>query len=155
MNDRYTYYLNTFDQLYGFSPETVRHHQVVWTGYADPALIEEAHGVQMDFNYYNHGSWLNPGDGYKNGWMTGSGIPMKFSVRKWHNLSTHTKSIHNLQMKSKLANKVCLLLTQQLLELCFLTKVTTGIIQLFVANFHPQNWVSSYKDFGDAINELC
>jgi len=56
-------------------PRTNRTHCIVWSDWATQAEVEAAHGIRLDTNYYHWpGSWLQV-----NGFMTGSGIPMRFA----------------------------------------------------------------------------
>ncbi len=58
---------------------TVRIHQLQWQGWADAADIEAAHNLGIDFSYYHWGPWLQKSDGtWPHGYITGSGLPMKF-----------------------------------------------------------------------------
>jgi hypothetical protein len=58
------------------APTTSRTHCVVWPDWASEAKISLAHGIRMDANYYHYpGSWI----GNKPGFMTGSGMPMRFA----------------------------------------------------------------------------
>ena len=68
----------TFISRYGFTPRTVRTHMVRWQGWADAASIESQFGVEMDFNSYQWGTWLNGAGGPARGYINGSGQPMRF-----------------------------------------------------------------------------
>lgn len=59
-------------------PQTARSHCVVWSDYDSVPQTELAHGIRLDTNYYYWpGSWvLN-----RPGFMTGSGMPMRFATR--------------------------------------------------------------------------
>jgi hypothetical protein len=55
---------------------TNRSHCVTWNDWATEPLVELAHGVRLDTNYYAYpASWIAD----KPGFMTGSGIPMPFA----------------------------------------------------------------------------
>ena len=57
-------------------PRTNRTHCVTWNDWATEPLVELAHGVRLDTNYYAYpASWIAD----KPGFMTGSGIPMPFA----------------------------------------------------------------------------
>ncbi|GAP08602.1 protein containing conserved repeat domain [Anaerolinea thermolimosa] len=59
---------------------TVRNHQVAWKGYTDAVELERDYGIAMDTNFYHSGAWLQKADGtWAHGYITGSGLPMKFS----------------------------------------------------------------------------
>jgi hypothetical protein len=58
---------------------TARVHEVQWQGWTDGADVEAAHNLGMDFSFYHWGPWLQKPDGtWPHGYITGSGLPMKF-----------------------------------------------------------------------------
>jgi hypothetical protein len=60
------------------APTTNRTHCIVWSDYDTQPQVELAHGIRLDTNYYYWpGSWVDDRPGF----MTGSGIPMRFSTR--------------------------------------------------------------------------
>src|SRR4029077_8519951 len=70
--------LTDFQNDYGFTPRTARTHMVRWSGWDAAASIETQYAVELDFNMYQWGPWLNkPGSMYY-GYITGSGQPMRF-----------------------------------------------------------------------------
>jgi hypothetical protein len=59
--------------------KTVRIHQLQWQGWTDGADIEASYNLGMDFSFYHWGRWLQKPDGtWPHGYITGSGLPMKF-----------------------------------------------------------------------------
>ncbi|NMO52479.1 DUF4082 domain-containing protein [Actinoplanes sp. TBRC 11911] len=57
-------------------PVTSRTHCIVWSDWSSQASVEAANGIRLDTNYYYWpGSWV----GDRPGFMTGSGMPMRFS----------------------------------------------------------------------------
>jgi hypothetical protein len=59
---------------------TVRNHQVAWAGWTDSADYAASYGIGMDTSFYDWGTWLKKADGsWANGYITGSGLPMKFA----------------------------------------------------------------------------
>ncbi len=57
-------------------PKTNRFHCMVWSDWASQATVEGENGMRLDVNYYYWpGSWLADRPGF----MTGSGIPMRFA----------------------------------------------------------------------------
>jgi hypothetical protein len=57
-------------------PLTERTHCVSWSDWASQPRQKEAHGIRLDTNYYHFpSSWI----GAKPGFMTGSGMPMRFA----------------------------------------------------------------------------
>jgi hypothetical protein len=58
------------------SPSTNRTHCIVWSDWSTQADVENAHGIRLDTNYYYWpGSWIQDRPGF----MTGSGMPMRFA----------------------------------------------------------------------------
>jgi hypothetical protein len=58
------------------SPVSVRTHSVVWSDWATQARVELEHGIRFDTNYYH---WPADWIGGLPGFLTGSGIPMRFA----------------------------------------------------------------------------
>ncbi|MFF5075981.1 DUF4082 domain-containing protein [Actinoplanes sp. NPDC000266] len=59
-------------------PVTNRTHCIVWSDWSSQATIEAANGIRLDTNYYYWpGSWVADRPGF----MTGSGMPMRFSPK--------------------------------------------------------------------------
>ncbi|MPZ93375.1 MAG: DUF4082 domain-containing protein [Propionibacteriales bacterium] len=74
----YTQDLGAWQQRYSSIPSPVsnRFHCLVWSDWASQPKAEAAHGMRLDVNYYYWpGSWV----GDRPGFMTGSGIPMRFA----------------------------------------------------------------------------
>jgi len=58
------------------APKTNRFHCLVWSDWATQPKTELANGIRLDTNYYYWpGSWINDRPGF----MTGSGMPMRFA----------------------------------------------------------------------------
>jgi hypothetical protein len=78
LDSEFTRQLNDFATKYASVPAPVsnRTHCVAWSDWASEPKIELQHGIRLDTNYYHYpGSWI----GTKPGFMTGSGIPMRFA----------------------------------------------------------------------------
>ena len=74
----YASQLSAFAAKYTSVPAstTGRTHCVSWSDWSTQASTELAHGIRLDTNYYHHpASWI----GTLPGFMTGSGIPMRFA----------------------------------------------------------------------------
>ncbi|HEY5115552.1 MAG TPA: hypothetical protein VIJ00_08525, partial [Nakamurella sp.] len=58
---------------------TNRLHCIVWSDWASQPTVEGQNGIRLDTNYYYYwpGSWLADRPGF----MTGSGMPMRFSAK--------------------------------------------------------------------------
>jgi hypothetical protein len=60
------------------APSTNRTHCIVWSDYDTEPQLEFNHGIRLDANYYYWpGNWINDRPGF----MTGSGMPMRFATR--------------------------------------------------------------------------
>ena len=60
------------------APQTSRTHCIVWSDYDTVPQVELAHGIRFDANYYYWpGTWVLDRPGF----MTGSGMPMRFATR--------------------------------------------------------------------------
>jgi len=58
------------------SPKSNRFHCLVWSDWASQAKVELANGIRLDANYYYWpGAWIQDRPGF----MTGSGMPMRFA----------------------------------------------------------------------------
>ena len=62
---------------------TVRHHSLEWGGWVDPVSVMAARGLRMDLSYYAVGSGPQQPDAgpQAHGYITGSGLPMRFVTR--------------------------------------------------------------------------
>lgn len=64
---------------YGTAMRTVRTHRILWTGWTETALVQATHGFRMNFDYYHWGPLFQSRQGeWLYGYMTGSGLPMRF-----------------------------------------------------------------------------
>ncbi|MGQ0601613.1 MAG: twin-arginine translocation signal domain-containing protein [Anaerolineales bacterium] len=64
---------------YGPVPPTVRTHRILWTGWAETARTQAAHGIGLNLDYYHYGTFLQTPEGaWAEGYITGSGLPMRF-----------------------------------------------------------------------------
>jgi hypothetical protein len=65
----------------GYSPvsPTVRTHRIIWTGWVETARFQASHGMRMNLDYYHWGPlFQNSAGEWVFGYLTGSGLPMKF-----------------------------------------------------------------------------
>jgi methionine-rich copper-binding protein CopC len=70
--------LAEFGQSFGSlpSPETNRTHCIAWSDWVSQPITELANSIRLDTNYYYWpGTWVNDRPGF----MTGSGMPMRFA----------------------------------------------------------------------------
>jgi hypothetical protein len=66
-----------FTQRFGVAPRVVRNHHVIWSGYVDMAILQARAGLRMNLDYVSVPRATN----FRPGFMTGSGLPMRFSDR--------------------------------------------------------------------------
>ena len=75
---------------------TVRIHRYEWEGWTDVADIAAAHNIALDLVSADWGQWLQKPDGtWPHGYITGSGLPMKF-VRSDGTLTSVYQQLTNL-----------------------------------------------------------
>ncbi|WP_309238603.1 DUF4082 domain-containing protein [Actinoplanes aureus] len=76
----YTSQLATWRTKYNavHGPVSHRVHCLIWSDWSTQASVEAANGIRLDTNYYYWpGSWITNRPGF----MTGSGMPMRFSTK--------------------------------------------------------------------------
>ena len=77
LSSDYSSQLSAFAEKYTSvpAPTTNRTHCIVWSDWSTQASVERANGIRLDTNYYYWpGSWI----ANRPGFMTGSGMPMRF-----------------------------------------------------------------------------
>jgi hypothetical protein len=67
-------HVEAFRRAYGVAPRMVRNHHLVWSGYAEMARLQAAVGLALNLDFVTAASIT----GYHAGFMTGSGLPMRF-----------------------------------------------------------------------------
>jgi hypothetical protein len=71
--------------------EASRLHCIVWSDYSSQAKIGRDWGIRFDMNYYYWPkTWVNG----RTGFMTGSGIPMRFSTEKGELINVYQQETH-------------------------------------------------------------
>jgi len=76
----------------GYSPvpPTVRTHRIIWAGWVETARFQASHGMRMNLDYYHWGPLFQNSTGkWVFGYMTGSGLPMKFVDERGQILSIY------------------------------------------------------------------
>lgn len=64
---------------YGTALRTIRTHRILWAGWAETARIQATLGFRMNLDYYHWGPlFQSPQGEWLYGYMTGSGLPMRF-----------------------------------------------------------------------------
>lgn len=129
-----------FGELFGGAAgPSVRHHWLIWYGWADAAEIARDFGVRLDFNFYHGRHWVRPDGGWAQGYFTGSGLPQRF-------VRLDGRVIDAFQMLTTWADETQLyrqeLGTEGATEVAraMLDAAERGRYSVFVANFHPGGW---------------
>ncbi len=80
LEEGYNAYWNDFIKLgYGPTSPTVRTHRILWHGWVDNARVQARYGIRMNLDHYHVGSAVRRSDGtWTYGYLTGSGLPLKF-----------------------------------------------------------------------------
>jgi hypothetical protein len=118
------------------SPVTNRTHCVTWDDWATQPKVEAAHGITFDTNYYHYpGAWI----GNKNGFMTGSGFPMKFA-------DTDGTIIPEYQENTDLTDESGQTYPAAINSLLDGALGPNGYYGLFTANFHTDNAITPEHD---------
>ncbi|MGL4651606.1 MAG: twin-arginine translocation signal domain-containing protein, partial [Caldilineaceae bacterium] len=64
---------------YGPVPPTTRTHAILWSGWTETARVQAGLGIGMNLDFYHYGPVAQRDDGtWAQGYLTGSGIPMRF-----------------------------------------------------------------------------
>ncbi|MGE3513323.1 MAG: hypothetical protein AB7N65_31065, partial [Vicinamibacterales bacterium] len=80
LNQGFQNAVNYFTQQgWGPSGPTIRTHQIEWLGWTDAVDIAANYGMRLDLNHYSFGPSTQQPDGTQGmGYITGSGLPMRF-----------------------------------------------------------------------------
>jgi hypothetical protein len=151
MSNDYTTYFNQFYDVYGYYPvPTIRHHSVKWFGWVDPAKIEQANGIQMDFNYYHIGLYV----GTHNGWMSGSGLPMRF-VDQNGTIYDVYQVMTELGDEMQVGRQGYTPAQSVAIADALFDKSENGYYSAFAANFHPVTWNGDKRLWGIGLLDLA
>ena len=85
--------INNFKQIFpGVNAQgTSRTHCIAWSDWSTQPALEAAMGLRMDLNYYYWpGSWVQN----RSGFMTGSGVPMRFADSAGNMIDTYQQPSH-------------------------------------------------------------
>jgi hypothetical protein len=118
------------------SPSTQRMHCVSWDDWATQAKVELANGMRLDTNYYYYPStWMAT----KPGFMTGSGMPMRFA-------DTDGTPIDVFQAATQVTDESGQAEPSTMNALLDNAVGANGYYGAFVANIHTDNASSSDSD---------
>lgn len=80
---------------YGPLPPTVRTHRILWYGWVDNALVQARYGVRMNLDHYHAGGVVRRADGaWVAGYLSGTGLPMRFVDERGALLSVYQQPTH-------------------------------------------------------------
>ncbi|MCS6881939.1 MAG: hypothetical protein RMK84_06775 [Oscillochloridaceae bacterium] len=80
---------------YGPLPPTVRTHRILWYGWVDNALVQARYGVRMNLDHYHAGGVVRRADGtWAAGYLSGTGLPMRFVNERGTLLSVYQQPTH-------------------------------------------------------------
>jgi hypothetical protein len=117
-------------------PSTHRLHCIAWSGYTILPEAERAQGIRFDVNYYHFpGAWL----GNAQGFMTGSGMPMRFC-------RTNGEPIDIYQAPTQMTDESSQPYPDTINQLLDRALGPEGYYGAFVANMHTDIPTSSGSD---------
>ncbi len=117
-------------------PVTNRTHCVAWDDWLTMAVVEKENGVSLDTNYYHYpGSWI----GAKNGFLNGSGFPMKFADTNGVVLGVYQANTNMTDESGQTYPAAAISLFDNALG-------PNGFFGMFTANFHTDNADSPEDD---------
>ena len=118
------------------APATHRMHCVAWADWASQPKVERANGIRLDTNYYYYpGSWIAT----KPGFMTGSGMPMRFA-------DTDGSLIDVYQANTEITDESGQAEPSTINALLDGAVGANGYYGAFVANIHTDNAASADSD---------
>ena len=118
------------------APTTSRYHCISYSDWDTQPKTEFRHGIRFDTNYYYWpGSWVQDRPGF----MTGSGIPMRFT-------DTGGRMIDVYQAPTQMSNESGQSYPYTSNTLLARAMGTEGYYGMFVANMHNSNEPTSYED---------
>ena len=141
--------VNYFAQIgWGTPSRSVRSHQIEWLGWADAAQLAANFGMGLDINHYSFGPAVLQADGTQgHGYITGSGLPMRFVNPNGTIVPVygHSTMLIDHQLFGITIWSDTLTSAQAL-------NVSRGIIDQAVANYHtviPTQFHVDYYTWGD------
>ena len=80
---------------YGPLPPTVRTHRVLWYGWVDNAFVQARYGLRMNLDHYHASGVVRRADGtWAAGYLSGTGLPMRFVNERGALLSVYQQPTH-------------------------------------------------------------
>jgi hypothetical protein len=92
----YNAYWNEFIKYgYGPLPPTVRTHRILWHGWVENARVQAQYGLRMNLDHYHSGPAVQRADGgWTRGYLSGTGLPMRFVSAEGELLSVYQQPTH-------------------------------------------------------------
>lgn len=92
----YSAYWNDFIKLgYGPLPATVRTHRILWDGWVGTPSVQARYGIGMNLDHYHDGPVTRRPDGsWADGFLTGSGLPLRFVDEGGRLLNVYQQQTH-------------------------------------------------------------
>lgn len=92
----YSAYWNEFLKYgYGPLPPTVRTHRILWHGWVENARVQARYGLRMNLDHYHSGDAVRGPDGaWAYGYLSGTGLPMRFVAEDGALLSVYQQPTH-------------------------------------------------------------
>ncbi|WP_053226918.1 LamG-like jellyroll fold domain-containing protein [Solirubrobacter soli] len=116
--------------------DTLRMHCVSWSDWATAAKVDASHGIRLDTNYYYYpNTWMAS----KPGFMTGSGMPMRFA-------DTDGSLIDVYQANTDITDESGQAEPSTINSLLDNAVGSAGYYGAFVANIHTDNAASTDSD---------
>lgn len=96
LEEGYNYYWNEFLKYgYGPLPPTVRTHRILWYGWVENARVQARYGIRMNLDHYHSGGAVRKADGtWTFGYLSGTGLPMRFVTEDGDLLSVYQQPTH-------------------------------------------------------------
>ncbi len=150
-----------FDFRFGTrTSRTARVHRLQWEGWVDGAKIGAAHGVALDYTPYRYGTWLQKVDNsWARGYMTGSGLPMKFIDENGqivNNFAQYTEIADDQMLYAgpeNLSDSVAYQFTKQAIDASEAGNNQAIAIQMHVDYYAGvQSWAESTLNYVQSLN---
>jgi hypothetical protein len=160
LSECYNVFDNWFSTSYSSTKSpTVRNHQLAWQGWTDAADIEVSHGIEMSTDFYTWGPWLQKTDGsWANGYITGSGQPMKFikengTILPLYQQLTTLIDEQFITANENLTEQEALTLTQQIIDASLNGNYAALMTQFHVDYYSTvQEWAEGTMAYAQSHN---
>lgn len=144
---------------------TVRHHEAAWWGYTDAVELAKDYGMAFDTNYYHSGRFLQRPDGsWAHGYITGSGLSMKFAKVDGRILPVFQHETHlvdeQLIVNAGVAREGLTAAQGELVSRALIDASQAGYFSALMTQFHvdyyvngdPQEWAERTMAYAQSLN---